>query len=131
MTQSEKEKILAKLQELTSLIRGVNVNEATLFDRVEPTISTTAVPVMPETESVPTGRPVAARARINDGTMTATTIASHLSKELGRTITRESVIRVGKHINAKPVYRESQHQSRYSPQEVATIMNLYRSFSRT
>ena len=131
MTQSEKEKILAKLQELTSLIRGVNVNEATLFDRVEPTISTTAVPVMPETESVHTGRPVAARARINDGTMTATTIASHLSKELGRTITRESVIRVGKHINAKPVYRESQHQSRYSPQEVATIMNLYRSFSRT
>lgn len=128
MTQSEKEKILAKLQELTSLIRGVNVNEATLFDQVAPTISTTAVP---ETKSVHTGRPVAARARINDGTMTATTIASHLSKELGRTITRESVIRVGKHINAKPVYRESQHQSRYSPQEVATIMNLYRSFSRT
>lgn len=129
MTQSEKETILAKLQELTSLVRGVNVKEATLFDQVAPTISTTAVPVKPEAESVPTGRPVAARARINDGTMTATTIASHLSKELGRTITRESVIRVGKH--AKPVYRESQHQSRYSPQEVATIMNLYRSFSRT
>lgn len=129
MTQSEKERLLVKLQELTSLIQGFQCEEETLFAHIDPVIQ--PVCDLRGQETIHTGRPVAARARINDGTMTATTIASHLSKELGRTITRESVIRVGKHINAKPVYRESQHQSRYSPQEVATIMNLYRSFSRT
>ena len=126
MNQREKEMILVKLQELTSLIQGVQCKEATLFDHEE---ENPILQPVQEQETITTGeKPKRPRVRFKDGTMTASTIAHHLSKELGRTITRESVIRVGKQINAKPTYCESQHISRYSPEEVSTIMNLYRSF---
>jgi hypothetical protein len=62
--------------------------------------------------------------------MTAATIAYHLSKELGRAITRERVVRVGKQIKAKVTYCERQHISRYTQEAVTTIMNLYRSFNQ-
>jgi hypothetical protein len=126
MTQSEKNSILAKLQELTSLIQGIQCKEATLFDHVEDNPILRPIQAQ-ETIEV---KPRKTRARIKDGTMTATSIASHLSKELGRTISRESVIRVGKQINAKVNYYERQHISRYTPEAVATIMSLYRSFNQ-
>jgi hypothetical protein len=75
-------------------------------------------------------KPMKTRVRLKDGTMTASSIARHLSRELGRTISRESVIRVGKQINAKVNYYERQHISRYTPEAVATIMSLYRSFNQ-
>lgn len=125
MTQREKENILVKLQELTSLIQGIQCKEATLFDHVEDTILRPT-----QAQETAEAKPRKTRVRITDGTMTATSIASHLSKELGRTITRESVIRVGKQIKAKTSYCESQHTSRYSPEAVSTIMNLYRSFNQ-
>jgi len=126
MTQREKENILVKLQELTSLIQGIQCKEATLFDHVEDN------PILRPIQAQETAevKPRKTRARITDGTMTATSIASHLSKELGRTISRESVIRVGKQINAKVNYYERQHISRYTPEAVATIMSLYRSFNQ-
>lgn len=128
MTQREKENILVKLQELTSLIQGIQCKEATLFDHVEdnPILRPIQVQETIHTEV----KPRKTRARIKDGTMTASSIASHLSKELGRTISREGVIRVGKQIKAKTSYCESQHTSRYSPEAVATIMSLYRSFNQ-
>ena len=129
MTTSEKERILVKLQELTNIIQGISCYEATLFDQVTPTISTTDIPSLefiPEEEQP---KPRRQRKRYNDGTMTASVIASHLSKELGRRITRESVINVGKKIKAKPTYCASQHDSRYSSNEVNTIMDLYRTFN--
>ena len=126
MTQREKENILVKLQELTSLIQGIQCKEATLFDHVEDNPILRPIQAQ-ETIEV---KPRKTRVRIKDGTMTATSIASHLSKELGRTITRESVNMVGKQIGAKTSYCESQHTSRYSPEAVATIMNLYRSFNQ-
>lgn len=128
MTQSEKERILVKLQELTNIIQGISCNAATMFDQVTPTISTTDIPSLdfiPEEQPKPRRQ----RTRFNDGTMTASVIASHLSKELGRRITRESVIKVGKQIKAKPTHCASQHVARYSSNEVNNIMDLYRTFN--
>lgn len=118
--------ILVKLQELTNIIQGIPCKEATLFDHEED--NPILQPVQEQETTTTEEKPRKTRVRLKDGTMTAATIARHLSKELGRTITRESVIRVGKQINAKPTYCESQHNSRYSPGEVSTIMNLFRSF---
>lgn len=120
--------ILAKLQELTSIIQGITCKEATLFDHEEEQ----EIPAPSETSTYAPAeeKPRKTRVRLKDGTMTAATIAHHLSKELGRTITRESVVRVGKQIKAKVTYCERQHISRYTPESVTTIMNLYRSFNQ-
>lgn len=126
MKQSEKETILVKLQEITNLIQGINCQEATLFDQVIPTISTTDIPVSVTTEE----KPRKTRVRLKDGTMTAATIAHALSREFGREITKDSVIRVAKQIKVKPTYCMTQHTSRYSAEAVNTIMNLYRSFNQ-
>jgi hypothetical protein len=128
MNQSEKEMILVKLQELTTIIQGITCKEATLFDHEE---ENPILQPVQEQETIPTEeKPRKTRVRLKDGTMTAATIAHHLSKELGRTITRESVVRVGKQIKAKLTYCERQHISRYTPESVTTIMNLYRSFNQ-
>lgn len=128
MNQSEKEKILVKLQELTTIIQGIPCKEATLFDHEE---ENPILQPVQEQETITTEeKPRKPRVRLKDGTMTAATIAHHLSKELGRTITRESVVRVGKQIKAKVTYCERQHISRYTPESVSTIMNLYRSFNQ-
>jgi len=119
--------ILVKLQELTSLIQGFQCKEATLFDHIDPVIQPVCDLRGQETIRE---KPKRTKTRIKDGTMTAATIAGHLSKELGRRIPKESVTLVGKSINAKPTYCARQHVSRYSPEEVTTIMNLYRSFNR-
>lgn len=126
MNQSEKEMILVKLQELTNIIQGINCQEATLFDQVTPTISTTEIPVTDTTEE----KPRRTRVRAKDGTMTASTMAHALSRELGRTISKDSIVRVAKQIKVKPTYCERQHTSRYSAEAVNTIMNLYRSFNQ-
>ena len=126
MNQSEKEMILVKLQELTTIIQGITCKEATLFDQIPNPVQEAL-----EQEIIPTEeKPRKTRVRLKDGTMTAATIAHHLSKELGRTITRESVVRVGKQIKAKVTYCERQHISRYTQEAVTTIMNLYRSFNQ-
>lgn len=120
--------ILVKLQELTTIIQGITCKEATLFDHVE---ENPILQPVQEQETIPTEeKPRKTRVRLKDGTMTAATIAHHLSKELGRTITRESVVRVGKQIKAKVTYCERQHISRYTQEAVTTIMNLYRSFNQ-
>ena len=120
--------ILVKLQELTTIIQGITCKEATLFDHEEEQ----EIPAESETISNAPAeeKPRKTRVRLKDGTMTAATIAHHLSKELGRTITRESVVRVGKQIKAKVTYCERQHISRYTQEAVTTIMNLYRSFNQ-
>lgn len=120
--------ILVKLQELTNIIQGIPCKEATLFDHEE---ENPILQPVREQETITTEeKPRKTRERLKDGTMTAATIAHHLSKELGRTITRESVVRVGKQIQAKVTYCERQHISRYTPESVTTIMNLYRSFNQ-
>lgn len=138
MNQSEKEMFLVKvqeietkIQELKTWVEGLTLKEATLFDHVEDN------PILVPAESAESAEsaipadaaPKKTRRRITDGTMTASSIAHKLSKEFGKTITRESVIKVGKQINAKPTYCERQHISRYSPESVNMIMNLYRSFN--
>ena len=128
MNQSEKETILVKLRELTTIIQGITCKEATLFDHEEE--QEIPAPSETSTDAPAEEKPRKTRVRLKDGTMTAATIAHHLSKELGRTITRESVVRVGKQIKAKVTYCERQHISRYTPESVTTIMNLYRSFNQ-
>lgn len=135
MHQSEKEMFLVKVQEIETKIQelktwaeGLTLKEATLFDHVEDN------PILVPAESAESAIPADAaprktRQRTKDGTMTASSIAHKLSKEFGKTITRESVIKVGKQINANPTYCERQHISRYSPESVNMIMNLYRSFN--
>ena len=119
------QEIETKIQELKTWVEGLTLKEATLFDHVEDN------PILVPAESaIPAGAaPKKTRVRTKDGTMTASSIAHKLSKEFGKTITRESVIKVGKQINAKPTYCERQHISRYSPESVNMIMNLYRSFN--
>lgn len=119
---------IARLCEMQRLIKEFPCKEATLFDQEDET--PTGQPVQ-EQETIHTDeKPRKTRVRLKDGTMTAATIAHHLSKELGRTITKESVVRVGKQIKAKVTYCERQHCSRYNPESVTTIMNLYRSFNQ-
>lgn len=120
--------ILAKLQEiefrvqdLMSHLKANQIQEATLFDNVEEKTETSAS----EEE-----KPRISRQRITDGTMTARMISFRLTKELGRNITQESVVQVGKQIKANPTYSARQHVSRYSPEAVKMIMSLYRSFNR-
>lgn len=128
MNQSEKETVLVKVQEIESKIRdlkawvsGLESNEATLFDHVEEEKSEST-----QDPQIPEKAPRRQRAWIADGTLSASQIANRLSRELGREIPRGSVVTVGKKINAKPVYNESQHNSRYSADEAGTIMDLFR-----
>lgn len=107
-------------------VNSIPCQEATLFDHVTPTISTTEIPVTDTTEE----KPRRTRQRAKDGTMTASTMAHALSRELGRTISKDSIVRVAKQIKVKPTYCERQHTSRYSADAVNTIMNLYRSFNQ-
>lgn len=120
--------ILVKLQELTNIIQGISCKEATLFDHEEEQ----EIPAASETISNAPAeeKPKRTRVRAKDGTMTALTMAHALSRELGRTITKDSVVRVAKQIKVKPTYCMSQHASRYSADAVNTIMNLYRSFNQ-
>lgn len=134
MNQSEKETFLVrvqeietKLRELKSWVAALDIREAPLFGYVEDN------PILqPETEEEPETTTVAAprRARewVDDGTLNASSIARKLSKELGRTISRELVIKVGKSMGAKPVYYKRQHISRYSPADVEKIMGIFRNF---
>lgn len=122
------QEIETKIQELKTWVEGLTLKEATLFDHVED--NPILVPAESAESAIPAdAAPKKTRMRIKDGTMTASSIAHKLSKEFGKTITRESVIKVGKQINAKPTYCERQHISRYSPESVNMIMNLYRSFN--
>ena len=134
MNQSEKETFLVrvqeietKLRELKSWVAALDIREVPLFGHVEDN------PILqPETEEEPETTTVAAPRRtrewVDDGTLNASSIARKLSKELGMTISRELVIKVGKSIGAKPTYYKRQHISRYSPEDVEKIMGIFRNF---
>lgn len=134
MNQSEKETFLVrvqeietKLRELKSWVAGLDIREVPLFGHVEDN------PILqPETEPEPETMTVAAprrtRVMTDDGTMNASTIARKLSKELGMTIHRDVVIKVGKSMGAKPTYYKRQHIARYSPEDVEKIMGIFRNF---
>ena len=136
MNQSEKETFLVrvqeietKLRELKSWVAALDIREVPLFGHVEDN------PILqPETEEEPETTTVAAPRRtrewVDDGTMNASTIARKLTRQLGRIVTRENVIGVGKSIGAKPTYYKRQHISRYSPEEVKNIMDLFRTFNQ-
>ena len=132
MNQSEKETFLVrvqeietKLRELKSWVAALDIREVPLFGHVEDN------PILqPETEQEPETTTVAAPMRIrvmtDDGTLNASSIARKLSKELGMTIPREVVIKVGKAMKVKPTYHKRQHISRYSPEDVERIMDVFR-----
>jgi hypothetical protein len=128
MNQSNKETFLVrvqeietKLRELKSWVAALDIREVPLFGHVEDN------PILqPETTTV--ADPMRIRVMTDDGTLNASSIARKLSKELGRTISRELVIKVGKSIGAKPTYNKRQHISRYSPEDVEKIMGIFRNF---
>lgn len=132
MNQSEKETFLVrvqeietKLRELKSWVAALDIREVPLFGHVEDN------PILqPETEPETTAvaAPRRTRERVDDGTMNASTIARKLSNELGMTIHRDVVIKVGKSMGAKPTYYKRQHISRYSPEDVERIMGIFRNF---
>ena len=133
MNQSEKETFLVrvqeietKLRELKSWVAALDIREAPLFGYMEDN------PILqPETEEEPettTVAPMRIRVMTDDGTLNASSIARKLSKELGRTISRDVVIKVGKSMGAKPTYYKRQHISRYSPEDVKKIMGIFRNF---
>lgn len=129
MNRKDKELFLAKIQEIETKFRelmtwveGLEFPQATLFDHVEDN------PVLVPAESAVPADPAPRkpRARVMDGSLTASSIASRLSKELKREIRRENVAKLGKQIGAHPVYCKTQHASRYSAEEVKKIMELLR-----
>lgn len=129
MTLAKVQEIEEKVQDLQFRIKDLmshlvdlnKIQEATLFDQVEATSSSSEE--KPKTHTI-------TRRRITDGTMTAKMISFRMTKETGRQITPDMVVKVGKQIKANPSYSARQHVSRYSPESVKTIMNLFRSFSR-
>ena len=132
MNRKDKELLLAKVQEIETKFRelmtwveGLEFPQATLFDHVEDN------PILVPNESAESPTPADAaprktRARITDGSLTASSIAARLTKELKREIRRENVAKLGKQIGAHPVYCKTQHASRYSVEEVKKIMDLFR-----
>lgn len=126
MTSREKQMILAKLQELVELAKGIAVQEeATLFSQVDEN------PILQPTSFTPTAVHVkdekVTRRRIKDGSMTASMLSSRLSKEFGRPVSRSQITKVAKSCNAEAYYNESQHESRYTPESVTMIIALFRS----
>ena len=130
MNQSEKETFLVrvqeietKLRELKSWVAALDIREAPLFGYMEDN------PIL-QPESEPETTTVAAPRRtrewVDDGTLNASSIARKLSKELGTTISRDVVIKVGKAMKVKPTYYKRQHISRYSPEDVKKIMDVFR-----
>ena len=123
------QEIETKFRELMTWVEGLDFSQATLFDHVEDN------PILVPTESAESATSAAAsprraRARVMDGSLSASSIASRLSKELKREIRRENVAKLGKQIGAQPVYCKTQHASRYSAEEVKKIMDLYRTFNQ-
>lgn len=133
MNRKDKELFLAKIQEIETKFRelmtwveGLEFPQATLFDHVEDNPILVPNESAESAESASDPAPRKARARMTDGSLTASSIASRLSKELQREIRRENVAKLGKKIGAHPVYCKTQHASRYSAEEVKKIMDLFR-----
>lgn len=127
MNQSEKQTFLVKVQEIEKKIQdlkywveSLKFDEVTLFDHVEDN----ALPTNADADSEKKTRRMT-----TDGSLTASSISYRLSKELGKEISRESIIRLGKQIDAKPFYNDRQHISRYPADAVKRIMDLYRTFN--
>lgn len=135
MNRKDKELFLAKVQEIETKFRelmtwveGLEFPQATLFDHVED--NPVLVPAESAESATPAASPRRARARMTDGSLTASSIAARLSKELGREIRKENVVKLGKKIGAHPVYCKTQHASRYSAEEVKKIMDLFRAINQ-
>ena len=129
MLKSRVQEIETKFRELMTWVEGLDFPQTTLFDHVEDN------PILVPTESAESATSAAAsprraRARVMDGSLTASSIASRLSKELKREIRRENVAKLGKKIGAQPGSCKTQHASRYSAEEVKKIMDLYRTFNQ-
>ena len=118
------QEIETKFRELMTWVEGLEFPQATLFDLEDNPV------LVPAESATPAASPRRARARMTDGSLTASSIAARLSKELGREIRKENVAKLGKQIGAHPVYCKSQHASRYSAEEVKKIMDLYRTFNQ-
>lgn len=134
MNQSEKETFLVrvqeietKLRELKSWVAALDIREVPLFGHVEDNpILQPETEDEPEPETTTVAAPRRTRVMTDDGTLNASSIARKLSKELGRTISRDVVIKVGKAMKVKPTYYKRQHISRYSPEDVERIMDVFR-----
>ena len=135
MNRKDKELFLAKIQEIETKFRelmtwveGLEFPQATLFDHVEdnPVLVPAESAESAESATPADAAPRKTRARITDGSLTASSIAARLTKELKREIRRENVAKLGKQIGAHPVYCKTQHASRYSAEEVKKIMELFR-----
>ena len=137
MTSKEFENILDKIREiqtrvqvLESLVKRVTCQEATLFDNVEDLSAENAKPAPVETAEIAEDKPKTIRRTFKDGTMTASSIAFRLSKETGKSITKESVTKIAESINALSVYDKTSHTRRYSPESVDMIFSVFRQLQR-
>ena len=133
MNQSEKETFLVRVQEIETKLRelkfwvaALDIREVPLFGHVEDNPILQPETEKPEPETTTVAAPRRTRVMTDDGTMNASTIARKLSKELGKVITRYVVIKVGKAMKVKPTYYKRQHISRYSPEDVERIMDVFR-----
>lgn len=129
-TQCLKDKLLARLAEAAAIVREMECLEEqgstcpeSLFDQPElyDLSSSLEVPGAPED-----GR---RRRRIDDGSMTADTLARVVSKEIGRTVTRASVIEVADRLGYGRFYYFS-NNPRYLAAQAETIKDVVKIVSK-
>lgn len=123
--ESAKEKIVAMIHEINNKVRElVSYVSSLAFDKVDGTIFDKVDGTAEKTAGSKDGKRV--RTRINDGSMTALMLSKRCSKIGGYDVPVDTIVEIGKHCGAKPVYSQRQHASRYSAEDADRIMKLFK-----
>lgn len=119
-------------KEVKSMMSSLPEKEASLFDEIPGIpVEIDNVDLFNEIEAKKAEPAQAPKKRTvhKDGSMTASSMAHHISKKTGTKVTKEQVVEVGRRCGAKAYYNEVQHASRYTPESVAMISQMFSTFS--
>lgn len=119
-------------KEVKSMMSSLPEKEASLFDEIPGIpVEIDNVDLFNEIEAKKAQPAQAPKKRTihRDGTMTASAMAHHISKKTGTKVTKEQVVEVGRRCGAKAYYNEVQHASRYTPESVAMISQMFSTFN--
>jgi hypothetical protein len=127
------QKLIDLGKEVKSMMNSLPEEEASLFDEIPGIpVEIDNVDLFNEIEAKQPEPAQAPRKRTvhKDGSMTASSMAYHISKQTGTKVTKEQVVEIGNKCGAKAVYNEVQHASRYTPESVAMITQMFSTFNR-
>ena len=126
------QKLIDLGKEVKSMMSNLPEKEASLFDEIPGIpVEIDNVDFFNEIEAKQAEPAQAPKKRTvhRDGTMTASAMAHHISKKTGTKVTKEQVVEVGRRCGAKAYYNEVQHASRYTPESVAMISQMFSTFN--